>query len=112
MPFNIFLVQGSKWWVLDAISNFPFTTRDIGTIVTPHLFDSTMDVDKPLQGLDEGIWLQKSIVFNVDSSAGETVKDAFLNFLSATAYLNMERTKEIHPHIGEGWLMWCKSGLQ
>ena len=59
MPFNIFLMQGSLndvvVQVLDAISNFPFTTGEIGTIVTPDLFDSTMDADKLLQILDEGI---------------------------------------------------------
>lgn len=49
MPFDIFLMQGSLddvvVPVLDGISNFPFTTIQIGTIVAPDLFDGTMDSD-------------------------------------------------------------------
>ena len=59
IPFNIFLMQGSLSdvvvQVLDGVFNFSFTTGEIGTTVTPHLIDSTMDADKVLQGLDEGI---------------------------------------------------------
>ena len=37
-------------------------------------------------------------------------KDASLNFLSAMALLDMEKTEDIHPHVVEGWLI--RSGLQ
>ena len=116
MPFDIFLMQGSLddvvVQVLDGISNFPFATSEIGTIVTPDFLDGTTNADKTLQGLDEGIWLQRSNIFNVDSSAGETDKDASVNFLSATTPLDVEGTEEVHPRVCEGWLMRCKSGLR
>ena len=59
MPFDIFLMQGSLddvvVQVLDGISNFPFTTGEIGTIVTPDFLDGTTNADKTPQGLDEGV---------------------------------------------------------
>ena len=48
----------------------------------------------------------------MDSSAGETDKDASVNFLSATIPLDVKGTEEVHPREGEGWLMRCKSGLR
>lgn len=59
MPFDIFLMQGSLndvvVQVLNGISNFLFTTSEIGTIVTPDFLDGPTNVNKASQGLDEGV---------------------------------------------------------
>ena len=92
---------------LNGISSFLFTTGKIGSIFFPNFPDDTTNADKGPQGLDEGVRLQRSNIYNVDSSAGETNEDASVKFLSATTSLDVKGTKEVQPRIGEGSLMRC-----
>lgn len=60
---------------------------EICAVVTPYFFNSTTGTNEAPQGLDKGICLQGTYIFNVDGSRRKTHKDAPIDLLGAQPLL-------------------------
>ena len=97
--------------VLDGEFDLPFPSSEISAVVTPDLFNSTTGTDEASQGLDKGICLQGTYIFNVDGPRCKTHKDAPIDLLGAPTSLDIKGTKEVYPSVCERWLVRCKPRL-
>ena len=98
MPLNIFLIQGSLddpvVQVFDGECDLPFPSSEIRSVVTPDFFNSAAGTNEAPQGLDKGIRLQGTDIFNVDGPRRKTHKDAPIDPLGTPTSLDIKGTKD------------------